>query len=155
MHVPVVARRLFYRLAHRLLRIAWRFTHPSIVGVKCLLTHGDRILLVRHTYGHRAWDLPGGGVKRGERPLAAARREMREELDVEAASWTELGELRATVYHRRETVHCFSADLTSPTITMHDGELSAASWFPATALPSDLGPYVRTIVLRATDHPSG
>ena len=43
------------------------------------------MLLVRHTYGPRAWDLPGGAIKRGEPPIDAARREMDEELGLDDA----------------------------------------------------------------------
>ena len=99
---------------------------------------------MRHTYGNRAWDLPGGGVKRSEQPLAAARREMSEELGVQS-TLVGFGEIRGTVYHRRETVYCFSASLASPAVTMNAGELAAASGSIARELPADLGPYVRAV----------
>ena len=50
-----------------------------------------RVLLVRHTYGSRGWDLPGGSMKRGEAPVNAARREMHEELGVTIDDWRSLG----------------------------------------------------------------
>ncbi|HEV7706876.1 MAG TPA: NUDIX hydrolase [Asanoa sp.] len=42
---------------------------------------GDRVLLVKPTY-KPGWEVPGGAVEVDESPLAAARREIREELGV-------------------------------------------------------------------------
>jgi 8-oxo-dGTP pyrophosphatase MutT (NUDIX family) len=142
-------RRWGYRLAYRALQLVWFVTRPSKDGVKCLLTHRERILLVRHTYGLRAWDLPGGAIKRREAPLAAAEREMNEELGVRDLSWTGLGEVRGRVDRRHDTIHCFSAELTSPDVTLDRGELADASWFPRDELPTELGPYVRPVLVRA------
>jgi ADP-ribose pyrophosphatase YjhB (NUDIX family) len=149
MQFPVAVRRIFYRVAHCILRVFWFVLRPKQLGVKCVLTHDERILLVRHTYGRRCWDLPGGAVSRGEAPLHAAGREMREELGVKAAEWTDLGELRGRVHHRRDTIHCFGAELATPELTLDLGELAAARWFARTDLPGDLGPYVLPIMTRA------
>jgi len=81
--LPVAVRRPAYRAAYRVLQVWWFVTRPQKSGVKCVLTDGEQVLLVRHTYGRRYWDVPGGSVKRGEPPLRAARREMREELGVD------------------------------------------------------------------------
>jgi len=48
-----------------------------------LFVDGDRVLLVRKTYGNR-WDIPGGYINRGGESLAeACRREVREELGLD------------------------------------------------------------------------
>jgi 8-oxo-dGTP pyrophosphatase MutT (NUDIX family) len=148
MQLPVPIRRLAYRIAYRLLQAFWFIRRPQKSGVKCLLTAEDRVLLVRHTYGRRSWDLPGGAVKRGEPPLRAAQREMHEELGLEAADWTEIGALQGTVDHRRDTIHCFSAELVAPTLTLDRGEIAAARWFARSELPADLSPYVVPIMAR-------
>jgi 8-oxo-dGTP diphosphatase len=46
------------------------------------LNHAREVLLVRPTY-KPGWDIPGGYVGVGESPLAACRREVREELGVD------------------------------------------------------------------------
>jgi 8-oxo-dGTP pyrophosphatase MutT (NUDIX family) len=133
--LSVFLRRLGYRLAYRLLQIFWLIAHPSQTGVKCLLSHGDQILLVRHAYGPRDWDLPGGMVRRGEDPAATARREMHEELGVQPPRWTELGSVHASLENRRDTIHVFGAELASPSLTVDPAELDVAQWFPPAELP--------------------
>lgn len=56
------------------------FATPRIAA-GALFVSGDRVLLVRKTYGNR-WDIPGGYVDRGESPAAACQRELREELQL-------------------------------------------------------------------------
>jgi 8-oxo-dGTP pyrophosphatase MutT (NUDIX family) len=142
-------RRLGYRLAYRGLQVFWFVARPSKRGVKCLVTDHDRVLLVRHTYGNRSWDLPGGSIKRRESPLSAARREMREELGLDGVEWVGIGEVHGRVDRRHDTIHCFSAELSDPKLTVDWGELAATAWFARDELPEDLGPYVRPAMARA------
>ncbi len=151
MQLPVAVRRPLYRVGYRILQLIWFVRRPDKNGVKCVLTDGDRVLLVRHTYGHREWDLPGGAMKRHEPPLSAARREMAEELGIDEANWISLGELHVTMDHRNDTLHCFRAELSSPEITIDEGELATARWFSRKALPPDLGMFVIPIVARVPD----
>ncbi|MGI8712349.1 MAG: NUDIX hydrolase [Solirubrobacteraceae bacterium] len=132
----VILRRLAYRLAYRVLQLVWFLTRPQKLGVKCVLRERDRILLVRHTYGSRAWDLPGGGVKRGEPPRSAARREMQEELGVDPPHWIELGTARGRHDHRHDTIHLFGAEVTAETLTINRAEIEVAGWFPRDQLPA-------------------
>jgi 8-oxo-dGTP pyrophosphatase MutT (NUDIX family) len=148
MQLPVALRRLAYRAAYRGLQLVWTVRPPRKRGVKCVLTDRDQVLLVRHTYGHRKWDLPGGSPKRHEPALSAAHREMREELAIDIAAFTELGELAGNRDGRRASVYCFQAEIGAPVITIDRGELAVARWFQRTQLPTDLGPYVRPIVAR-------
>ena len=149
MRLPVTLRRLGFRLVYAILRIYWFVFRPRLSGVKCVLTDGTRVLLVRHTYGSRNWEVPGGGIKRHEPPSRAARREMREELGVDVEAWTALGELPATIHARRGMLHCFQATVPDVKIAPDRGELAAARWFAPTELPSHLGPDVASIIARA------
>src|SRR3954468_18550367 len=83
-----------YRLALGLLRAWWFARRPRSSGVRCILRSGEAIVLVRHSYGDRRWMLPGGRVRRGEDAVAAARREMLQELGVACRSWAVMGVLR-------------------------------------------------------------
>ena len=148
MSISVRIRRLGFQVAHALLRVWWLVRRPAMYGVKCIVSNGDALVLVRHAYGNHAWELPGGGIKRGERPLDAARREMAEELGIETDDWRSLGEAWATVYHRRDTLYCFQAEVRSRELSVELAELADARWFPRDELPPDLGKYVRRVLGR-------
>ncbi len=144
---PVIrARRLAYRIAAQLLRLVRPLVPIDWGGVKCVLTEGDRVLLVRHTYGSRAWDLPGGGRHRNEPASDAARREMREELGLEIDNWRALGQLRARTERHRQTIQIYGAELSDPELTLDLGELALARWFRLDGLPPDTSQFVRPIL---------
>lgn len=128
-------RRAGYRVAFRLLQVRWRLLHPRLEGVKCLISDGERVLLVRHTYGSRAWDLPGGMSRRGESPAATARREMAEELGLPPLPWTTLGALRGRMYGRHDAIALVGAEVHDPPLHLDPGELTAAAWFHRGRLP--------------------
>jgi 8-oxo-dGTP pyrophosphatase MutT (NUDIX family) len=146
--VTLALHRLGYRLAYRALRAYWFLLRPSTSGVKCVLTDGDRVLLVRHTYGDRRWDLPGGTLKPGEDPEQAARREIAEELGLELAELISLGELRVRADHRDDLLHCFQAEMRDPPLALELAELSTAVWFSRRQLPDQLARFVRPILAR-------
>jgi 8-oxo-dGTP pyrophosphatase MutT (NUDIX family) len=83
--------------------------------------------------------------------VSAASREMREELGLSIDDWVSLGELFTTVYKRRDTVHCFQAELRWPEITIDRGEIATASWFPRHELPVELGSFVAPALARAQE----
>src|SRR2546421_9787892 len=104
--IPVPIRRFGYRLAYAILRVYWFLGRPRAYGVKCVLTRGDDVLLVRHTYGRTGWELPDGRIQPREAPAAAATREMREELGISIRDWTSVGRLTGRVDYRRDPLYC-------------------------------------------------
>ena len=139
--------RLGFRAGYRALRVWWLVTRPTKHGVKCVLTRGGDVLLVRHTYGDtERWELPGGGIKRREEPLAAARREIQEELGIEVRNWAMLGDLFERIDGKRDRLWCFSAELSDREIAIDRAELSEAAWFPRDDLPARTAKYVARIV---------
>jgi 8-oxo-dGTP diphosphatase len=138
----------FYRVAYQLARVYWFVVRPQQRGVKCAITRGDEVLLVRHTYGdRRSWDMPGGAIKRGEAPLDAARREIHEELGLSITDWTPLGDFFARYEHRSDTMHCFHAVVDEAAEPVADRvEIAELRWFPTTALPEGAGQFVRRVL---------
>jgi 8-oxo-dGTP pyrophosphatase MutT (NUDIX family) len=140
----------FYRVAYQGARLYWFFLRPKKRGVKCVLTRGEEVLLVRHTYGdRRAWELPGGSIKRGEEPLAAARREILEELGLSISDWTALGDFFAEHEHREDTLYCFHAIVEDGVPVPDRIEIAEVSWFPSAAPPAPIGRFVRRILSMA------
>lgn len=106
---------------------------PHTAAVKCIVRDGDRVLFVRHTYGRRdLWELPGGGLRRGEEPAAAARREMLEELGVSLADLRELATVEVSGDHKHTRIVCFQGDAGGAPLRLAAAELAEARW----ALPS-------------------
>jgi ADP-ribose pyrophosphatase YjhB (NUDIX family) len=89
--------RLAYRAAYLLLRAYWAVARPATHGVLVAIWHEGEVLLVRNSY-QPLLSMPGGYLARGEAPVDAARRELREEVGLAV----EPGELRTlfTMRHR-------------------------------------------------------
>ncbi len=126
-------------LAH-LLRHRWRrWRKVPIAGVSVIVTNlaGD-VLLLRHSYGPAVWALPGGGLRRGEDPLEAARREVREELGVELARIEPVGTLEEVLSGSPHTAHIFTG-VCDRQPQPDRREVIEARFFPSHSLPEPLG----------------
>jgi 8-oxo-dGTP diphosphatase len=66
--------------------------HGRRIGAAAVIVDdGGRVLLVRHTYGHLNWEIPGGASDPGESVTVTALRELREETGLEAVAETMTG----------------------------------------------------------------
>jgi 8-oxo-dGTP pyrophosphatase MutT (NUDIX family) len=148
MRLSLQVRRAAIRCAYVGLRVYWFVARPQVEGVKCVITHDDDVLLVRHTYGHRSWDLPGGQIRHREVPVDTARREMSEEIGRQIEDWDELGELYVSTNHHRDNLHLFHGRLGDRRVELDQVEIEQAEWFPRDGLPADLGRFVRPILAR-------
>jgi ADP-ribose pyrophosphatase YjhB (NUDIX family) len=128
--------RFAYNVAARVRRLYWFVFRPDTRGVKCLIEHDGRWLLIRNSYGPGHWTLPGGAVGRREVPEAAAIREVQEEVGIELHSVRPIGFYRSDREYKHDTVYCFSARVATPDHRIDDREVIAAAWFSPTELPT-------------------
>ncbi len=135
--LPVVVQRVGYRVAYAVLVAGSLLLRPHTRGVKCAVVLGGEVLLVRHAYGSRQWDLPGGFVRSREAFGDAIRREVREELGIAAGVWTERRELRRRNGGRHETIRLYRLDVASAEVAVDPVEIAEVRWFPIAALPLD------------------
>jgi len=87
-------------------------SHPGAVAILAV-DEEDRVALInqyRHPMRMREWELPAGLLDvDGEPPLAAAKRELAEEIDIEANEWEPLVSYWSSPGGSSEVVHVFSA----------------------------------------------
>ncbi len=83
--------------------------HKDKKGRDCVLLVGQ----YRYPLGRYSWEIPEGGCPRGEKPLTAAKRELKEETGFSARSWSKALELDLSnsVTDERAIIY-FAKDLT-------------------------------------------
>lgn len=126
--------------------VRWQLLGGHVLGVKMILVDGEGVLLVRQTY-RRGWFLPGGGVKRGEDLVTAAKREAREETGAITGEVEFLG--MWTRPWKRVTNHigvfvCRDFERRSAP----DWEIAEVRAFPPDALPAGLDGGDRRVIER-------
>ena len=119
--------RAAFLIGFPLARLWWWLTAPQHTGALVAVHVGEALLLVRTSY-RRAWSLPGGGLRAGETPEDAARRELAEEIGlVTDARLRLVGEVRDRVEGRRDHVHVFALHLeTLPPLRLDNREVIGA-----------------------------
>lgn len=81
------------------------------VAVAALDAEGRVILVGQHRYpfDEYSWEIPEGGCPEGEDPLAAAKRELREETGIRAGRWDYLGKVALSNSATDEIGHLYLA----------------------------------------------
>jgi 8-oxo-dGTP diphosphatase len=108
--VSDAAWRVVFRLGFPFVRAWWLLTRPEHEGTLVAVYVGAALLLLRSSY-RTTWNFPGGSVRQGESPEAAARREMREEIGLTAATLVPAGVASGIWDGRHDRVHFFELRL--------------------------------------------
>ena len=133
--LPASLHRSLLKVAHRV-RHRWRkWRKTPISGISVIVTNqADEVMLLRHSYGPKAWGLPGGGMAQGEDPVECAKRELREEVRLDVEHLEPLGILNETLSGSPHTSHVFTVEVTQD--PEPDGrEILEACFFAGDALP--------------------
>ncbi len=122
---------------------------PAIeVRSEAVIVREGRVLLVNHEKrGASYWVLPGGHVEHGETLVAALARELREELQVEAAIGALVLVHDYVTAGRHAVNHAFLAHASGDPRVTPQGSLKAAQWVPLAELERlDLRPPIAAIL---------
>lgn len=131
-------KRFFLHSLYKLYALQYIFTRPVTIGVRVILIRDGQVLLVKHTY-QDGWLIPGGGIKRGETPDQAARRECREEVGAEIVDLELVGIYTNFVERRSDHIVVFAShDFGLQPIPETDFEIEQAEFFGLDALPDDM-----------------
>ncbi len=116
--------------------------HPGS-AVMMAVDEKDRILLVKQfrlPAEQELWELPAGRIDKGESPLEAAIRELREETGYSAEKWLELVSFWPSPGYVAEKMNLFLAlELTEGQQQPMDDERIEIRWFPE----EELGALIR------------
>lgn len=118
--------RMVLRLGFRLARAWWYVRRPHHEGALVAIYVGQTLLLVRSSY-RAEWNFPGGSVRPGETPEAAAQREMEEEIGLPSYPLLSAGSACGIWDGRRDRVHFFELYLDwLPELRLDNREIVAA-----------------------------
>jgi 8-oxo-dGTP pyrophosphatase MutT (NUDIX family) len=96
---------------------------------RCILRCEGAVLLAVHSSfwskPNRRWGLPGGGIESRETPMNAARRELREELELHLDQLIEIGSFAYKVHQHM----VYGADIPRQIQNYDDNELLDTAWY--------------------------
>lgn len=114
----------------------------------------DSILMVRPSYAHRLWTIPGGGVGFRESHCEAAHRELYEELRVNT-DLNYFGQYFQKIEYKNDTVECFYGHVVNQNFVIDNAEIEEAGWYTLDNLPRDRTPSVDRILKLYSDYENG
>jgi len=122
-------RAIIYRFSYPVAVVGWFIVRPRTRAAACIVEYEGRFLLVCHTYGDRdKWAIPGGNVERDEDPVAAARREISEEVGLSLGELKHVTNLEFTDHYKSVHLSVYRATADSDEVTIDRGEIADYQW---------------------------
>jgi len=137
--------RTLYFIINPFRKLYWFIFRPKTKGVRCIIEHDERFLLVRLGYDHKIWTIPGGGVKKHETDEQAIRREVFEEVGIRLGKIIKINEYINTLEYKRDTVIVFNSSVLSPDFVIDGIEIIEAKWFLPQEFPNNCVSLVRNL----------
>ena len=126
-----------------------RFTHTGFTVTAGAVIFNDQkqVLLLKHRFrAGSGWGLPGGFLERGEQPIDALRRELREEIGLELED-VEIFASRS--FEKPKQVEVLFRARANANVKPLAMEVERAEWFSIDSLPEGLPRDQRVYVERA------
>ena len=104
-----------------------------------IIDKDNRVLLVRHTYGKKQWSIPGGMVNDGESAWDAARRELKEEINITVSDM----ELSGLYFqpHKNRYIYVFRARTLEGRPEADQQEIDRYGFFSLDELPGPISSF--------------
>jgi mutator protein MutT len=141
--------KIWHSLPVRLRRWSMRLTHTRFTVTAGAIIFNDQkqVLLLKHRFrAGSGWGLPGGFLERGEQPVEALRRELREEIGLEVGNVEVFAARSFKKPKQVEVLFRARANANVKPLTM---EVERAEWFSLDSLPEGLPRDQRGYVERA------
>jgi 8-oxo-dGTP diphosphatase len=125
-------------LPGRLRRWSMRLTHTrfTVTAGAVIFNDQKQVLLLKHRFrAGSGWGLPGGFLERGEQPIDALRRELREEISLEVED-VEVFAVRS--FARPKQVEVLFRARANASVKAVSVEVERAEWFELDSLPQGL-----------------
>ncbi|MCA1815972.1 MAG: NUDIX domain-containing protein [Acidobacteria bacterium] len=146
--------RMWRAMPARVRRAGVWLTQPrfTVTAGAVVLDDRDRILLLQHVFrAGSGWGIPGGFVERGEQPEDALRRELREEVGLEAADVRLVSARTLKPTQQVELLFLVRAR-EGAAARPASGEVRRAEWFGRDQLPPQLSRDQRRLIERALEN---
>ena len=129
--------KILYTILYKGHQIHCKIRNPKIQGAYVLCQYEKEVLIIKNSY-RSYWTLPCGGIDKGEQPIEAAARELREEVGIVLP--VHALRFHAKIFYdeedKRDNIHLFSHRFShKPHVTIDNKEVEDYRWIRKEELP--------------------